>query len=250
MVHPGEEGDTGSEDEDDVELVQPQLTVIPKLVLDMQQDNIDVVLAGMDDLLLLLQNQDGRDNVKCSVGAGILLALVRVMGKWQKDEEIQTEACATLSYLSMYDTAGAYMFHFYHLGGVEALVNAMKLFPRNRRIILDGIYTLDNSMLQSSPMIQGTSPAEESLGTIIGRRFVKELGGIEIVLMAMEELSNISLVLKLCCRVLSRFSEEKEFRPHMWDAGAVPVLASVLEDNLENEDIKHAVFKLLKNMKK
>lgn len=210
-----------------VDLVQPQLEEIPKLiVVDMQKDNADDVAGAIKKLYDLLgtDDPDSKKNQKLAIGLGAATVVIGALRRWQMNEGVQKEGCGCLIRLAYNHCDGTSW--IVQSGGVEALINAMKQFPDTSSVNSNASGGLRN-------LFNDTSVRESS-----GRRFVEDLKGLELLLEAMKTFPNDAQLQEDCCVIFGAFATEKEMRDTMVRAGVLTAVSGAIERHFENENVR------------
>jgi hypothetical protein len=201
-----------------VELVQPDLTDIPKLVLvDLQKDDVDVVATALKQLfdLILTSNASWEENQKDAISFGAVAEVLRAMRKWQMHEAVQLNGCRCLGNLAYKSNHGKDLIA--RSGGMEAVVNAMKVFPNHEHLNLIAAIALNKLFF------------DDSVRTSFGRRFVEDLNGLGLLLTTLSNFQAHNKINEYCCGVLYQLAVESDLREAIVKAGVVSAVASAME---------------------
>ena len=218
-----------------VDLLQPELTEIAKVVFHMQKNDVEEVVAAMKKLDEALGegNEDSEENAKEAIKMGAHVVALGTMRKWQMHEDIQTNGCGILIEL-MYncdDAEGAVV----QLGGLEAAINAMRVFPDSEHVNRRASRALRNMY-------------DESVRTSARRRFVDDLNGLPLLLRVMKKFPNQSGIQEDCCVVFYQLAQEKELRKPLVETGVVSAVATTMERHLEEKEVKEWADEFMKAM--
>ena len=203
-----------------VQLVEPKLREIPKLVLvDMQKDDPHSVIQAMN---LLVDKTLDSDQGKLFQAVAVP-KILDAMQKWQHHEGLQREACYCIRRICKHDSDLSELMA--SLGGLEALVNAMIVFPTSVRI---HEYALGAIRYVA---------AEDSPGLV---RFMKGLKGIDLTLRAMESFQDNAGVQRACCRLFCSLACGPVSKKALAEAGVISAVATCMEENWENMSVMKA----------
>ena len=213
------------------QLIEPVLSEIPKLLLDLQKDNIQDVESALDQLeeLISTEKDDAEkkrqeENQREASSLGANYAILSTMRKWQHAEDVQCMACQSLRWLPNTLTTTLAIID---LGGLEALVNALKLFPDSdpvQQTALDALGCLFWDLEEKGNILMKKMCKH-------AERFVNELGGIELTVKGMDKFPDHEDIQHEGCALLCALSCLESIRKAMVKAGAARVVVAALEEH-------------------
>jgi hypothetical protein len=223
---------------DGVELVEPVLDEISQLVMTIvQQDGVDAVSEAMSELYdLMASDRPGNDGKKARKDAtrmGAPTAILGAMKKWQMEEEIQKIGCRCIVRLTHTsdDTTAMYI---NRIGGVEAVVNAMKLFPDKDKVNTVATAAIYNIIWS------------DSVRDTISHRLVEDAGLLVLVIDTMAHFPEDENIQENCCGILALLALDTNLREAIEESGAVEAVARGLRSEWEN--VKEEAKGFMQNM--
>ena len=114
----------------------------------------------------------------------------------------------------------------------------MRLFPNDGDINRSSVAVLINLMSLES----------QSLRAKIGRRFVSELSGIDLVLKAMATHEQDDIIQWHCCLFLTKLAKAPNLRKDMIKAGVMSAVSRAMERHLGKERVKAEADRFMKQM--
>lgn len=202
---------------------EPEFDDLSQLLLgDLQVDDSPSAAVALQKLGSLLKN---KHNVETSYALGAHVTLSVIMRKYPKDPEIQRWGCFCFS--SMVRTKYKPTIAIAKSGGIEALVNAMRLLPDSYSIQTNGLLALEN--LISDLKRQNNRSAEAGKVTL---RFVYELDGLQLIVQAMDRFPKETYLQSICCELCMLLVDKCKSRA-LKNAGVVMAVANAGENHPE-----------------
>jgi hypothetical protein len=214
---------TNPTDADGPSPIEPELDEIAKLVLVDLQSNDSIVVA--DAIKKLAKSTQMKpDKFREAYQSGAILAIIVSMRKWPNDKSIQADCCRF---------AANMMFHVQDagksvaiLGGVEAILAAMKRYPDSPIIQDVGVLVCGNFF--------GACNYDKCRKTM--ERFIKELDGNEAVLHAMRAFpTNVYLQRRGCGIFLMQCLISSDYNTILKSSDAISVIGTAVSKHLDDE---------------
>jgi hypothetical protein len=169
---------------------------------------------------------------------GGLTTAVAIMKKWLPEEAVQLEGCRMIAnMMAEGDEAINYIGIFSKIGGPEAILSAFRTYPESLELQCAGMAAFSNVL----------SYPENGDAKKVARRFVNDLGGIQLVVRTMRSHSTDPKVQKTACLLRSNLcSVSEEFNPALRQSGAISAVGNAIDCHREYEDIQNWGFAFLK----
>jgi hypothetical protein len=158
-------------------------------------------------------------------GHGLILAAMR---RCCINEMTQAHGCRALGSLTRYvSTARESLLS---MGGIDAVVAGMKKFPTSLLVQLYGFVSINNLLVPDSKLVKTQV-----------KRFVENLGGLEIITCALKEFQDTPNIQHYGCRVLhTALCQAQESKQAMIRSEAVIAVATALKNHADHEDVLQA----------
>jgi hypothetical protein len=214
------------------------------LMVDLQQPDPSSVVVALKQVHKLVsdagtkkENRVQENYRKEAMGIGAPAILLLTLRKWIHEEKIQLWALACLNWIThgqlQTSIAAAKM------GGVEAVVTAVKLFPDHTSIRVNGFRVLRH-MIAS--------------GFVHLAYFVKELQGVHLVQETMRKFSENADLQCSCCSIfltiirIMKQQHHKDYGGHFVRAGIAVDVATALRNHAEDVRVQKVGGDLMKSL--
>ena len=219
------------EEEEDVFL--DELTLL--LLEDINKKSSKEVTNALERLADLCSQCEDACGEACHMGAPA--SVVAVMQKWSSNKTIQAKGLRVFIALTVGSACSKTQKSLWMVGAMEAIINAMTSFPESRSIQFFGC----SAMLSLLPC--GTSASgNEKLIKWMGRRFVKEMKGVNTVISAMIHFEKDRTMQETGCGVLLKlatFMNDGKDRKMLLESGAVSAFSVALESHPNDDGIQN-----------
>ncbi|CAB9497070.1 armadillo repeat containing 6 [Seminavis robusta] len=170
--------------------------------------------------------------------AGGHAVLVVTMKKWRLNESIQTSSCRCIQNMSCTNAEAKESFAV--VGGMEAVLNAMRTFPKSQRVQRSACGALMN-------LLSG-SDEERAILDAMADKFVKEWDGIALIVAAMRNFPKEVKIQLWGNGLFQNLAQNRNYRMKMMKSGAVTAAGGSLEQHSDDENIKQYASKFLRIM--
>ena len=217
-----------------VELMDPKLTGIPKLLMKIQGDDEREVPRAMKDLCALISNvvqsHTREVNREKALSFGAAIIVIAALRRWQMSRDIQKYGVmclhrflATVNFSDLDDDSIA------ELGGLEAAFDAMRLFPGDEEVVACAFGALTN--------ISARIKSKKVKDTI--RSIINDHDGVSIFVCVMQANSENERLQALALGFCSSLSTMKNLRAGLMKGGAVTAVATASEKYPNNPTIMY-----------
>ena len=215
-------------------MVVPELDDTAQLLLvELQKDDPEEVADALNTLSInLINDQAGQraHTMKRQMLLGAPSLVVLSMQKWQNTEAVQYRGCWCIQELATNVTESSDTLNAIAAsGGIEAVVNAMRLFSTSSTVQEAGC----DALLEVSCPLSTGSPIEAGIN-----RLVNEMGGVALALNAMKKFPENSDIQSSCCGFFANLATRKEYRKEMMQSGVVSAVAATLERQTDDKNVK------------
>lgn len=225
---------TGTQDNDlESKVIVPKLEGIAKLLVQMQDP--DLVEDSLSKLLKCFDHgneSEKRKNRLLASELGATTMLVCIMRKCQLRQDVQLLCCKNLVVLTF--EAKAARISFIEMGGVEAILSAMNIFPQSSELCDSGFCVFTNCFSGNDDEADAVSRDK------VMKRFVEELGGLELIEKTMKEYPQCVKLQFSCCGLLCNLSTNSKFHKPMVKAGLVGRVGATLQLHFNDDKVKDA----------
>ena len=218
------------------------LSEIAKLLMvDMQKNTAVEVAHAMQKLYTLIykSHEKSRENNSEAKSLGAHTIVLLAMTKWKDSMHVQSLGAAVLSHL-FWRASDDTRVVIIKSGGVRTLTNAIKRFPNEPRVIVNGYGTLHNFFSREC--------ADQTTVDAATRHFVNDLGGIALVVQAMKAFPANDRVQRNSCLVLGVLLNTDEFRNSMVEAGVLLSLGAAFTHQTNSEQTKKYAGRCMKKL--
>lgn len=222
-----------------LEFIKPKLKKVPTRLYDpdLMCENSDTVRHAVANMCVLFTGKKAKKNRYEAMNLGAAGIIIHIMNKWIGNVETQVHCCNMMSTLINYndDHNSDAAVIFASVGGMEAIVNALKAYP-------DTFYVQNNGILALSNMLKDK---DDSTVADAAKRFVLDLGGAELIVDAMKQFNHTILCQLTGCNALDVLSNYDDLKTHLTESGALGVLAAASENNPDDMEIQEPSFNAL-----
>lgn len=200
----------------------------PKLLVDLQSEDPNIVVDTLRRLKALFDVEDVAESTKhrkLATGLGTATIIVIIMRKFQMNEPIQELSFDCLSSLT-FETKIARV-AFAQMGGVEAVVSAIWMFP-------DSVLVLDCGFC----IIMNALSDDDQDGESIAKLFVEQLDGLPLIHKAMKNFPECASLQGSCCGLLNNLAVRKTFHKAIHESGAIVTVGAALHSHMRNEKVR------------
>ena len=222
-------------DEAQVQLTAPELDEIPELIVQIASNDKDDVAAALADLSNLVSQgcPDFQANKATAASLGALSLTILAMKKWQHKESVHLRGChCLLLFAFTVDEAKnlkpneKLTILMAQMGGIEAILDAVKLHSDSAIVVKYGIWALRN--------IFGCI----GVLTKYADRFLNQIGGVSAIIEAMKNHLDDTTVQENACACLMNLAWKKELRGALLKSGTMSAISASLEAHPDDKDIK------------
>jgi len=222
----------------DMDPAVAHLSIIPKLLFEgMVNEKAATVESAVEYLADMFRlSSDKRIE---SYQAGGHTVLVVTMTKWVANESIQTSSCRCIQNMTCTNAHAKESFAI--VGGLEAVVTAMRSFPTSQRVQRSGCGAVMN-------LLSGHEDEGSHILTNMATRFVNDYDGIALVVKAMQEFPEEVKIQLWGNGLFQNLATHPEFRLPLMKSGAITATGGSLELYSDHELIRQYASKFLKVM--
>ena len=207
-------------------VVKPTLNEIPKLLMvDLQQSDADSVLIALKRLKKVLKIGGDKEKRKQAILMGGVTLVLLQMQKWRNHEQIQVQGCLCLGWFNCPLDSTTHKVSL-ETGSVEVMTTALKTFFGSLNVntyaceALALVLRLDVNPDVSKPLTF---------------KFVREYGGLQLILDAMKAFPDNARLQRHCCEVLQNLAKGTELRKPLIAAGSVECVAKAIRTHMQDE---------------
>lgn len=157
---------------------------------------------------------------------GAHFAILQVMRKWNENEDILSKCCNCLGNILLNrnneceSMAGAIL----SLGGLEMIVNALKRFPQDIDLYINGGFALTNLFFYKTVCIQPFK-----------KQFVQEYGGVSLMIEKMKWYPNDAEIQEVGCALLQRLAVVEDLKIPLVQCGVFAVAHKIRVQDFGDE---------------
>lgn len=213
-----------------------KLEALPRLLLeDMQKrtskDVSDAMIVLKGSLSDTNESNEEYAEEACLLGAPSIVILV--MRKWAHKLSIQRYGCDCIKMLLCHQRIAIIKGK-----GMEVVLGTMEKFPESNELQQRGSAALFNFFANLS-----SRPEEEKERLF---PFVTDLGGLVVLVRAMERFPENTKLQQYCCGILSNFAPMEDFHQAMKVTGALSAVAKAHENHPDDPSIKKRARRTMK----
>lgn len=224
---------SASDNDVTVTLSEPDLKPIPKLIMKLYSEEVEQVAADLEKLgdLVDTKHKKSKENTDISMKLGAYTVVLLTMRKWQYNAQIQKWGCFYLTRLLSTTNDEA---SIVAMGGVEAILDAMTIFPDDEDINRFALNALMCAFCSEQVF-------HDSAG-----RFVKQLDGVAKIVKCMKRNSTWDELQETACALFTNLARGKEIHKALLEGGAASAVAMAAEKNKGNKPIKEHALEFMK----
>lgn len=215
-----------------------KIELIPQLLLeDMQMKTSKDVANALKALKGSLSDSNTNNEEyaaeACMLGAPSIVVLI--MKKWAHKVSIQRYGCDCIKMLLCHERNA-----IIKAKGMQLVVTTMERFPESSELQQRASAALFNFFANIS-----SRPEEERKKLTI---FITELGGLTVLVKAMEAYPENTKLQQYCVGIVANFSPLKEFHQAMKESGALSAVAKAHENHPDDPSIKKRARRTMKTV--
>ena len=216
----------------EMKIVQPKLSGIAKLlVLTSDPNQMEDALSKLHRLLDDGKEAETTKNRKLAIDLGAPTRVVMILTQSLMHKDIQVSCFKILSSLTFESKIAR--FSVIEMGGVEAILSAINMFPLSVELREFGFMTIMNTL--SGDDEEGKASREKC-----SRRFVEELGGLDLLEQSMSSFLDHAGVQASCCGLLCNLSTNKKFFKAMVKTDLIASTGKALQYHFNHDGVREA----------
>lgn len=235
-----EDGNTAAMEDTTVEEAKSEhfgkIEYLPVLLLEEMQKNTSKDVAEAMKVLkgsLSDANEDNEAYAKEAFLLGAPSIVILIMKRWAHKLSVQRYGCDCIKMLLCHKRTP-----LIKAKGMEVVLATMEKFPESSELQQRGSAALSNFFASF-----GSRPEDEKERLT---PFITDLGGLVVLVKAMEKFPDNAKLQRYCCGIMSNFAPMTEFHMAMKVTGGMSAVAKAHENHPDDESIKKRARRTMK----